>query len=625
MRQWFTPVRWATASASHPRRVVAVWAILLIASLGVIATLLGSATTTQVSFVNSPESKRANAIIENTIGIRSQDTETVVIQSTHGGPPSRAAVDALAARIDGLGPAVVDSAVTPWNGGGTKLISRDGSTVLLGVVMAGSETTATDSVSKVIALATDASSAGLHAQVTGQAAIARDTNTTAGSDLSTGESIGIPVALIVLLIVFGSLVSALLPIGLAVAAIVVSLALTSLVGHVYQLSFFVTNMITMMGLAVGIDYVLFIASRYREERAAGRPVDRAIEIAGRTASRAVLFSGMTVVVALVGLLIVPTTIFLSLATGAILVVLCAVAAAMTLLPASLALLGDRVERGRVGRLLPRRRAAAAASSGGGFWPRAVGAVMRRPVISAVAVVALLVAAAIPYSGMTTGASGVTTLPKDLAARQAYETLSREFPVGGVAPARIPIVGNPASAANRAVIARISRAVAGDPIFGTPSLEPGGSARGAVLDVPINARADQPAGDGCREHAAVADEPARDRAGRREPRLLHHRARLPADRAGDRARPQLPRVAGGVPVAGGAGGRDRDEPALGRRGLRPADARRSGRVRNRSARLPAGAGDRGVDPAVPVRGAVRPVDGLPRVPDLANPRAARGHR
>ncbi|MGH2895619.1 MAG: MMPL family transporter, partial [Solirubrobacteraceae bacterium] len=481
IRPWFTPVRWTTASAAHPRRVLAVWALALVVSAGIVGTLLKSATTTQVSFVNTPESKRADRIIAGVIGVSSQDTETVVIRTVAGGAPSPAAVRRLAGRIDTLGPGVVSSVITPWNGGGPAMISGDRRTVLLGVVRAGSETQATDSVGKVVALA-ESAGGGLRAQVTGQAAIARDTNTVAGTDLSTGESIGIPVALLVLLLVFGTVVSALLPVGLAIVAIVVALALTSLVGQAYQLSFFVVNMITMMGLAVGIDYALFIASRYREERAGGTPSQAAIEIAGRTASRAVLFSGMTVVVALVGLLIVPTTIFLSLAAGAILVVLSAVAAAMTLLPACLAMLGDRLETGRVGRLLPhRRRRPGPQTPGGGFWPRAVGAVMRRPIASAAIVVALLVAAALPYSQMATGASGVATLPHGLASRQAYETLSREFAVGAVAPARIPIVRNVASRANRAAVAHIAAGVAGDPVFGRPVLEPGAGPRGGVLD------------------------------------------------------------------------------------------------------------------------------------------------
>jgi putative drug exporter of the RND superfamily len=161
---------------------------------------------------------------------------------------------------------------------------------------------------------------------------------------------------------------------------------------------------------------------------------------------------------------------------------------MTLLPATLVLLGARLEAGRVGRLLPRRFQAdqTQATSGTGFWPRVVGGVMRRPVLCGGVVVVLLVAAALPYASMKTGSSGVASLPHGLTSRQAYETLRGKFAVGNVAPARIPIVGNPASPANRAAIAQITTAVASDPIFGRPQLEPGASARGAVLAVPINA-------------------------------------------------------------------------------------------------------------------------------------------
>jgi RND superfamily putative drug exporter len=293
----------------------------------------------------------------------------------------------------------------------------------------------------------------------------------------------------VLLIVFGTLVSALLPIGLAGVAILVSLALTALIGQAFQLSFFVTNMITMMGLAVGIDYVLFIVSRFREERAAGREKLDAIEAAGQTASRAVLFSGLTVVVALVGLLIVPTTIFVSLATGAILVVLCALAAALTLLPATLSLLGDRIDAGRVSRLVPARFPAGRSA---GVWPVAVRNVMRRPVASIVVVVAALGLAAVPYLDLKTGAAGVTSLPSALQSKQGFELLQRDFSVGGIAPARIPLLGDPSSAANRREIAAITARVAGRPIFGKPALEPGATSRGVVLDVPVNADANSPA-------------------------------------------------------------------------------------------------------------------------------------
>ena len=139
---------------------------------------------------------------------------------------------------------------------------------------------------------------------TGQATLGRDFTKLSESDLQKGEAIGIPIALLILLAVFGTLVAALVPVMLAIFAIVVAIALAALIGQISPLSFFVVNMITFMGLAVGIDYSLFIVSRYREERRGGHDKLGAIGVAGSTASRAVLFSGMTVVLALVGMLIV---------------------------------------------------------------------------------------------------------------------------------------------------------------------------------------------------------------------------------------------------------------------------------------------------------------------------------
>src|SRR6185437_15101196 len=157
--------------------------------------------------------------------------------------------------------------------------------------------------------------------------------------------------------------------------------------------------ITFMGLAVGIDYSLFIVSRYREERRSGHEKLDAIEIAGSTANRAVLFSGVTVVFALVGMLIVPTKIFVSLAAGAILVVLVAVIAALTLLPAIVSLLGDRIESLRVPFF---GRRAEEPTESGGFWGRIVAVVMRHPVVALALSVAVLLVAAIPYFGIHTG-------------------------------------------------------------------------------------------------------------------------------------------------------------------------------------------------------------------------------
>ena len=164
----------------------------------------------------------------------------------------------------------------------------------------------------------------------------------AESDLQTGESIGIAVALIILALVFGAVVAAFVPIILAIIAIMVAIGLTPLVTPFVELNSFVPNIMTMMGLAVGIDYSLFILSRYKEERARGLDKQKAIETASGSAGRAVVFSGLTVVLALLGMLIIPERTFQAFGIGTIMVVFVAVLTGMTLLPALIGIFGDKV-------------------------------------------------------------------------------------------------------------------------------------------------------------------------------------------------------------------------------------------------------------------------------------------
>jgi RND superfamily putative drug exporter len=490
MTNVISPAAWARRSAAHPKRVIAVWAAALLSSLAIVGALLSGALTTGATFTGTPESQQAKTLITDRIGIRETDTEAVIVTSALGRSASlRPTVELLASRIEALGHSVVVGVITPWSSGARPgMIASNGSSALLDVRMAGAYQDQKAHIAKLLAVTRSSeSSSGEKILVSGQGSIAHDSEAAVQRDLKTGEAIGIPVALLVLLLVFGTLVSALLPVALSIVAIIVALGMTALVGQAVTLSDFVENMVTMMGLAVGIDYSLFIISRYREELAAGRDRLDAIEAAGHTASRAVLVSGITVVVALAGLLIVPTSVFFSLATGAILVVLCGIAAALTLLPASLSLLGERLDAGRVSRLAPsrlRRRT-------GDFWSRVAGGVMRRPVASAVVVVAVLLSAAVPALHLHVGAAGagVNGLPSTAKSRQGFEALRRDFSIGDVAPARIPIVGDPSSAANRTAVAAVELRIAGQPMFGQPFLESGSSRRGAVLDVPINADPD----------------------------------------------------------------------------------------------------------------------------------------
>ena len=235
---------------------------------------------------------------------------------------------------------------------------------------------------------------GFRTLIVGEESIDADFSRAAEEDLVRGEMFGLALALLVLVVVFGGVAAAVVPIGVAIASIVVALAVVAGIGQAFVLNFIVVNVLVMMGLAVGIDYSLFVVSRFREERRAGLAVGDAVAVAGATANRAVLFSGATVVLALVGMFLVPHTIFRSIAVGAIAVVLVSVLAALTLLPAALAVLGDRIERLRVP-LLGRR-------AGAGLWSRVAAVALRRPGRSLAAGVAVLVALALPYAGIETG-------------------------------------------------------------------------------------------------------------------------------------------------------------------------------------------------------------------------------
>ncbi|MGH3667675.1 MAG: MMPL family transporter, partial [Acidimicrobiia bacterium] len=296
-------------------------------------------------------------------------------------------------------------------------------------------------------------------------------NTIAEEDLRTGETIGIAVALVVLVLVFGSVVSGVIPVILGVVAIGIAMGLAALLGLFMDLSFFITNMITMIGLAVGIDYSLFIVSRYREERLRGFEKIDAISRAGATATRAVFFSGLTVVLALVGLLILPNTLFRALGLGAILVVLVAVLASMTLLPAVLSLLGDRIESLRV-----RRRRTM--DEQGRMWDRITKTVMGRPVLSIVFAGGILLLAASSLFSINKGLSGVSTLPDEMESKQAFEILATEFAGGFTSPIEVVVTGSDIAE----TLANLESDVAADGGFGPAIIDPLSTDDVAVLSV-----------------------------------------------------------------------------------------------------------------------------------------------
>ena len=275
---------------------------------------------------------------------------------------------------------------------------------------------------------------------------------------------------------------------MAIVAIVVALGLTALVAQQFELSVFVINMLTGMGLALGVDYSLFVVSRYREERGRGRGELAAIEVSGATASRAVLFSGSVFVIAMFGMLIVPNSIMRSLAVGAILVGIVSVLAALTLLPALLGLLGDKVNALRIP--IVGRRSLEASNPEGRVWGAIVRRVLRRPGLSLVLSAGLLVALALPVFRIDTGTSGVSALPDRFDSKQGFIALERNFPGTTAEPAEI-VVSNASGSGVAAALGELRSRLAADPRFGEGELVRSPDGEVALLSVPVAGDASTP--------------------------------------------------------------------------------------------------------------------------------------
>ncbi len=428
----------ARASARHPWLTVGIWGAVLAAALFLTASLLGSSLNTAITPTNEPESTRADKIIEEALGKNTNLDEMIIIRSealTVDDPAFRSRVESVFGSVMSLGQDVVLGGATYYMTGAESMVSADRHATFIPLTMpAGAD----KQVDKIYTASDSFATNGFQIYHTGDASFNEDTAALAENTMKTGETVGVAVALVVLAIVFGALAAALLPVALGVAAIIAALGLTAVVGQFMGLTFTVTNMITMMGLAVGIDYSLFILTRFREERHKGLSKLDAIAATGATASKAVLFSGITVILALAGLIVFPLTIFQTMGIGAILVVSTAILASLTLLPALLTIFGDKVDALRIPFV---RRSSDDGGSPSGFWARTTGLVTRVPAASMVFSVALLAVAAVPYLDKETGMSGISGIPDDLPAKQGYMVLQRDFHIGLDSPTVIVIKGD----------------------------------------------------------------------------------------------------------------------------------------------------------------------------------------
>jgi uncharacterized membrane protein YdfJ with MMPL/SSD domain len=448
------------------------WGIAVLAALALIATSLhGLSSNSHV--VGKPDStKAADAIAHAFPQTAANSKQDVVVVSsrryTVDSPRFKAFGTRLAAELQATGEVSHAAEVA---------VSPDRHAALVSLLIASDSGAA--AVEKVVE---QANGGAFEVGITGYRTANHDFGTQSQKDLETGElAFGLPAALIVLVLVFGAVVAGLVPVLMAILAIIVALGLVAVLSQAFELSVFIVNMLTGMGLALGIDYSLFVVSRYREERRRGFAKEDAIGLAGGTASRAVLFSGSTFVVALIGMFIVPTSIMRSLALGAILVGIVSVAAALTLLPALLSVVGDRVDSLRVpvvGRNLGR-----AGTGEGRFWRAIVEGVLRRPALWLAVSVAAMLAAASPIFGLHIGANGVSTLPSSLPSKQGHLLLQRTFPVQNPEPVRIVAVGGSASAVH-ADLVQLNRRLVDEGSFGVGTIQTSGRDHVALLTSPV---------------------------------------------------------------------------------------------------------------------------------------------
>ena len=466
----------ARISSRRPWVTIGVWVLLALVAVGISGQLLSTATTTELRIIprfSEVESVTANELLEGS-PIEPPPAEIVIVQSetlTVDAAAFQAKVEEVTSELRALDSDIIQSAanyyevlaVSPLDS--LSLVSADRRSAIVGLQMTGTLGEALENIEEVIHVVEEADDRdGFNVLIVGDVSSRFEQAELSAMDLEQGERIGLPVALLILLVLFGAVVAALIPIGLAIVSILITLAIVAVIGNIFgELVFFVLLWITMIGLAVGIDYCLFVVSRFREELARGLSTRDAVIKTGATASRTVFFSGMTVVIALLGVFIVPHTLFFATALGAIAVVLVSVTATLTFLPAVLMVLGPRVDFLR----LPfvRRSTAGSEEQRPGFWEFITRKTMRYPVVSILVVGGLMVWASVNYFGINTGFNSVETFPEDSHTREAFTALEEDFPLGygSANPARVVIQGDINDPAVGAAVQAFKRSVVDDPV------------------------------------------------------------------------------------------------------------------------------------------------------------------
>ncbi len=421
--------RW---SSQHRKAAIFGWLAFV-----VVAVLIGGAVGTKHIPQDNDgvgESGRAQQVLHDQFP--QPANEQVLVQSatrTIGDPSFRTAVQDVTRRLDAL--PTVQNVRSPLLTANRGEISQDRHSVLIGFQITGNSTNADKRVGASLAATAAAQRAhpDLRIAQAGDASSVKALNKSFSDDFAKARTLSLPITLLILVVAFGALVAAGIPVLLAATGVAATLGLIGVVSQLAAVDQVVSETVLLIGMAVGVDYSLFYMRREREERAAGRDEQAALRAAAATSGRSVLISGLTVMAAMAGMYLAGNKTFASMATGTIMVVAVAVLGSLTVLPALLATLGDRVMKGRVP-LIARSREAGGEPR---LWSAVVDRVLRRPLVSVLVSGGLVVALAIPAFGLHTSLPGLQGLPSGLPIVKTLNRIEKAFP-GGPLPAYVVV-------------------------------------------------------------------------------------------------------------------------------------------------------------------------------------------
>jgi RND superfamily putative drug exporter len=473
-------------SARHRKTALLGW-LLLVAGAVVIGSGLG---TKNLNSYDPGQAGRAERVLARP-GVVQPATETVLVQArtaagaagtVTGDPEIRLAIRQVTGALAGL-PKVATAIKSPLAPGGRTLISRDGRSALITFNVVGNPNNADQTVAAAqrAVAAVQARHPGLRVAESGSASIGRATNDIVSKDFRHAEVTSLPITLVLLLVVFGALIAAGIPLLLAGTAVVTAISLLAIPSRWLPVGSTTSSVVLLVGMAVGVDYSLFYLRREREERTAGRGKDQAVRIAAATSGRAIVVSGLTVMISLAGLFLTGIDVFSGLAVGTIMVVGVTVLGSLTALPAALSLLGTWVDKGKIP-FLGRRRTAAHPSR---LWQGLARRVVARPVLYGGAAALALAALATPALGMRLSSPGLSDLPKSLPVVQNLLATQRAFP-GGPAPEEVVVTGQNLTgpAVRHAITALQGRAATSSALREPVTTQLLGHGRVLVVNVPL---------------------------------------------------------------------------------------------------------------------------------------------